>query len=443
MNNPDDPTTVLEFLQGSAAGPVLGITIPEPPSLPAIPDFLALPPIPALPPNAAESLLQGIALPALPGLEQLLTPLIDLAQSLGSGIFSGVDPVNVLNQASTLIDQASGLSTTGLADVSQTWNGEGKEAAAQSNEAARRSGTELSERGKAISTTTAAAAESVQRGNIELAAIAQSFAATVVAAAPIALTPPGQAALLAAAAEHMHAAIAAVNKTRSEMLAHTATMNSLAGSIPVPTPPVSGALATATPVAEQVAQFAKTVMAELNKTSMQSNSATNGSGQTNPLQDAAQTAAAHAAAAINAGSDKLWGTGTSLAAAGSGSSPHLGTAAGSGGSVVGANAGGGTFGASAGGRGAGNPGMSAAQSVPIGGSGGAGAPMMGMPPGAAQSAGPTGGMMGGARGATARQGRGDDDPSRTTPGYLIEVSDNNAVIGTLPPVAPAVIGSQD
>ncbi|WP_245005998.1 hypothetical protein [Rhodococcus globerulus] len=221
MSTPDDPTTVLEFLQGSALAPVLGLELPEPVENSAIPEYLMAPPTPELPQGAADMIMQGISLPSLPGVDQLFTPLIQLAQSLGSGVFSGVDPVNALSSASALIDKAAGLSTQGLSSVSQTWSGAGNQAATQINEVAQRSGSELSDRGNAISQTTAAAAESVQRGNDQLATIAQSFASAVVAAAPIALTPPGQAMLLAAAAEHMQAAMAAVNATRSEMLAHS------------------------------------------------------------------------------------------------------------------------------------------------------------------------------------------------------------------------------
>lgn len=180
-------------------------------------------------------MLAGIPVPALPGIEDLFAPLIELGKSLGTGTFAGIDPVGIFDQASTLIDHAMGLSRSAVADVGQTWNSTGSDAATELSRSAQNSGAELSERGTAISKTAAAAAESVQRGNANLAAIAQSFATTVAAAAPIAWTPPGQAMLLASTAEHMQAAVAAVTRTRGEMLGHTAAMNALAGPIPVPT----------------------------------------------------------------------------------------------------------------------------------------------------------------------------------------------------------------
>ncbi|MGG7099563.1 hypothetical protein [Rhodococcus sp. 24CO] len=439
MSTPDDPTTVLEFLQGSGLAPILGLELPEPVENSTIPDFLVAPPTPELPLGAADLIMQGISLPSLPGVDQLFTPLIQLAQSLGSGVFSGVDPVNVLSQASALIDKAAGLSTQGLSSVSQTWNGAGNEAATQINEEAQRSGSELSGRGNAIAQTTAAAAESVQRGNAQLATIAQSFASAMVAAAPIAWTPPGQAMLVAAAAEHMQAAIAAVNTTRSEMLAHTATMNSLAGSIPVPAPPISDALAAASPLAQQASQLIEGAAGG----ATQLQSATGGSAAGATPSGPAQTSAAQATAALTSGVDKLWGTGSPFAASGAGASHQLGNTSGAIAPATTARAGSGTFGASSGGGGVAGPsGIAAPQplssinqsSTPSAQSGTVGGPVTGTSAG--------GSMMGGGAGAMGGA-RGQQDSSRTTPGYLIEVSDNNAVIGELPMVTPAVIGSED
>lgn len=440
MSTPDDPTTVLEFLQGSGLAPILGLELPEPVENTMIPDFLVALPTPELPPGAADLIMQGISLPSLPGVDQLFTPLIQLAQSLGSGVFSGVDPVDVLSSASALIDKATGLSTQGLSSVSQTWNGAGNEAAAQGNEEAQRSGSELSRRGNAIAQTTSAAAESVQRGNAQLATIAQSFASAAVAAAPIAWTPPGQALLLAAAAEHMQAAIAAVNATRSEMLAHTATMNSLAGSIPVPAAPISDALAAAAPLTRQASQLMESVTGA---GAPQLKSPDVGSPTSLTQSGPAQTSAAQAAAALNSGVDKLWGTGSPFAAAGAGASPQLGNAGGAIGSTATTRAGSGTFGAFSGGGGVAGPsGIAALQPLsstsqsptPFASSGTAG--------GAVTGTGSGGAMMGGAAGGIGGA-RGQQDSSRTTPSYLIEVSDNNAVIGELPMVTPAVIGSED
>ena len=411
MNTEDDSTTVLEFLQGGA-------------------------PAPALPNNTVESMLAGIAVPALPGIEDLFAPLIELGKSLGTGTFASVDPVGIFNQASTLIDQAMGLSQSAVAEVGQTWNSTGSEAATELSRSAQNSGAELSERGTAISKTAAAAAESVQRGNANLAAIAQSFATTVAAAAPIAWTPPGQAMLIASAAEHMQAAVAAVTQTRGEMLGHTAAMNALAGSIPVPTPPIGEALANlATPeaLADAARQIAQPLAASAVSASPLSGSPLSGSTDagdapfsTHSGADAVRTSAAQAGAGLPTGVDKLWGAGNSSTSLAAGGSPSPSATASSGGAWVGGS---GTTGGTM--RGA--AGVAAVQPVPVA------TPGLGAPSSAVGSSGISpGGMMGGGP-----RGTRDDESSRTTPGYLVSAGDENSMVDDLPMVSPPVLGAEN
>ena len=106
VSTEDDSTTVIEFLHGGAPAPVL-------------------------PNNVVESMLAGIPVPALPGIEDLFAPLIELGKSLGTGTFAGIDPVGIFDQASTLIDHAMGLSRSAVADVGQTWNSTGSDAATE------------------------------------------------------------------------------------------------------------------------------------------------------------------------------------------------------------------------------------------------------------------------------------------------------------------------
>lgn len=411
MNTEDDSTTVLEFLQGGA-------------------------PAPALPNNTVESMLAGIAVPALPGIEDLFAPLIELGKSLGTGTFASVDPVGIFNQASTLIDQAMGLSQSAVAEVGQTWSSTGSEAATELSRSAQNSGAELSERGTAISKTAAAAAESVQRGNANLAAIAQSFATTVAAAAPIAWTPPGQAMLIASAAEHMQAAVAAVTQTRGEMLGHTAAMNALAGSIPVPTPPIGEALANlATPeaLADAARQIAQPLAASAVSASPLSGSPLSGSTDagdapfsTHSGADAVRTSAAQAGAGLPTGVDKLWGAGNSSTSLAAGGSPSPSATASSGGAWVGGS---GTTGGTM--RGA--AGVAAVQAVPVA------TPGLGAPSSAVGSSGISpGGMMGGGP-----RGTRDDESFRTTPGYLVSAGDENSMVDDLPMVSPPVLGAEN
>ncbi len=406
MNTEDDSTTVLEFVQSGA-------------------------PAPALPNNTVESMLAGIPVPALPGIEDLFAPLIELGKSLGTGTFAGTDPVGIFNQASTLIDQAMGLSQRAVAEVGQTWNSTGSEAATELSRSAQNSGAELSERGTAISKTAAAAAESVQRGNANLAAIAQSFATTVAAAAPIAWTPPGQAMLIASAAEHMQAAVAAVTQTRGEMLGHTAAMNALAGSIPVPTPPIGEALANlATPeaLADAARQITQPLAASAASASPLPGSTDAGDApfSAHSGTDAVRTSAAQAGAGLPTGVDKLWGAGNSSTSLAAGGSPSPSATASSGGAWVGGSG-------STGGTMRGAAGVAAVQPVPVA------TPGLGAPSSAVGSSGISpGGMMGGGP-----RGTRDDESSRTTPGYLVSAGDENSMVDDLPMVSPPVLGAEN
>ncbi|MGV9864862.1 hypothetical protein [Rhodococcus koreensis] len=235
------PSTPLEALQNSPLGPLLDAPLGELPPLPALPS------LPPLPPNPVEALLQGHALPALPGVDELFKPLTDLAGSFGTGTFGAFDPTSVLDMSSGLIDQAMSMSLSGLKVLDQIWQSQAAQAAQSQGVQAQASGTELSERGTEISTTTQTAAASVARGNANLMTISESFAATAVAAAPMVMTPPGQAMLLASAAEHIKAAIGVVTQTRTELNEQTLTMNGLAAPVPVPPPPAPGAVAGAAP----------------------------------------------------------------------------------------------------------------------------------------------------------------------------------------------------
>ncbi|MFC9362233.1 hypothetical protein ACFTZB_37370, partial [Rhodococcus sp. NPDC057014] len=222
------PSTPLEAVQNSPLGPLLDAPLGELPPLPALPS------LPPLPPNPVEALLQGHALPALPGVDELFKPLTDLAGSFGTGTFGAFDPTSVLDMSSGLIDQAMSMSLSGLKVLDQIWQSQAAQAAQSQGVQAQASGTELSERGTEIATTTQTAAASVARGNANLMTISESFAATAVAAAPMVLTPPGQAMLLASAAEHLKAAIGVVTQTRTELNEQTLTMNGLAAPVPVP-----------------------------------------------------------------------------------------------------------------------------------------------------------------------------------------------------------------
>ncbi|WP_306362005.1 hypothetical protein [Nocardia sp. CC227C] len=188
----------------------------------------ALPPLPADP---VQALLSGMALPAIPGLDALFKPFIDLLNGFGTGVLGAVNPTTLLSRSAEFIEGAVQIGTGALKTVETLWQGKSATAAQAAGQEARGHGEETARRGFDISALTEQAAAVVQRGNLQLTAIAQSFAAQATAMAPVALTPPGQAALIASATEHLGAAVAVVNATRGELGSYTAQLGGVLGPL--------------------------------------------------------------------------------------------------------------------------------------------------------------------------------------------------------------------
>ncbi|AOW92525.1 hypothetical protein BFN03_06940 [Rhodococcus sp. WMMA185] len=401
------PSTPLEALQNSPLGPLLDTPVGDLAGhLPQLPPPPVLPP---LPPNPLEELLNGAGLPALPGIDELLAPLRDLASSFGTGMFGDFDPTAILDMSSKVIDQTMSIGMSGLKVLDQIWQSDAAQAARSQGMQAQTSGAELSERGAAISRTTEIAAASVARGNANLMAIAESFAATAIAAAPTILTPPGQAMLLASAAEHLQAAIGVVTQTRTELTEHIVTMNSLATPVSVPPPPgsvgfgPSGANSPFAIASQVIEQVGKPIISKV-------------TGGVDDLVSANTHAAGVSSGALAADSPS--------------SRPGIGSAGFGGGSA--------SFGmqGSTSGFVAGTPHGVAPGAVPpvTGPSGPAATPASTMSSGA---------PMGAAGMAGAGRAGGDEESGRSTPSYLVSAGEGTAFDGALPMVTPAVIGGEE
>ncbi|MFC9840070.1 hypothetical protein ACFVKB_40785 [Rhodococcus sp. NPDC127530] len=421
------PSTPLEALQNSPLGPFLDTPLGDLPPLPALPP---------LPPNPVEALLQGHGLPGLPGVDELLEPLTDLAGSFGTGTFGSFDPTSLLDMSSGMIDQAMSMSMSGLKVLDQIWQSQAAQAAQSQGLQAQSSGTELSERGTEISTTTQTAAASVARGNANLMTISESFAATAVAAAPMVMTPPGQAMLLASAAEHLEAAIGVVTQTRTELNEQTLTMNGLAAPVPVPPPPAPGAVAGAAPTSPFA--IASTVIEGVGKPMI--STVTDSVGD---LVSASTQAASVSASGLPADAVSAKSAVTPVHGAAGGVPGAVGITGGAGIGMYGGGAGGST----SAGSGSVPRGTVTGPVVPPAAPGTT--PTPGAAPAAASSPLAPGGAMGGMGGmggaGMAGAGRGGDDQlsGRSTPSYLVNAGENNAFVGDLPMVAPAVIGGED
>ncbi|MEU8898329.1 hypothetical protein [Nocardia sp. NPDC048505] len=179
------------------------------------------------PAKAVDSLLNGVSLPALPGVDQLISPILELLSSFGSGVLGSFDPTAIMSSASSVIESAMEVGQGAITSVQELWEGKASEQATNAAQQANVQGTETSQRGFDISDLTQKAAAVVQTGNAQLSGIATSFASQAVAMAPVILTPPGQAALVASATEHLGNAVSVVNATRGDLSGKTTELNAM------------------------------------------------------------------------------------------------------------------------------------------------------------------------------------------------------------------------
>lgn len=190
---------------------------------------------PELPANPVEALLQGLHLPALPGVDQLLSPVNSFISSFGTGTFGAADPTTVLSSSSDLLTGAVSMGKTSNNLLQEIWKGVSYTSAAKSGASATAAGETVATQGADISAITQQAAASVQVGNAKLTAIAESFATTATASAPFLLTPAGQTMLMTAAAESISSALAVVGETQTTLGTHVAKLAGSVSPVSIPT----------------------------------------------------------------------------------------------------------------------------------------------------------------------------------------------------------------
>ncbi|MEE2056271.1 hypothetical protein Q7514_01845 [Rhodococcus artemisiae] len=396
---PEVSPTVLDALRASPVAPVLDMPLPPAPELPTF--------VPPAAPGqeAIAELLQSIPVPTLPQIDELLRPIVELGNMFGTGICETLDPSTILQQGSRLLDGAASLGRSALSALPESWEGTAADMAADHSTRAQLASYELSERGDLIGQVTRAATATVERGNVELTGIAQSFIASAVATAPVAMTPPGQAALITSAVEHVSSALAVVARTRGELAGHTVAMNALIPPIPVPAPAM-------TSIPLDPGALASTVSGTVPHVGGLLSGAAGEPVSTLPTSTAPTGAAATMATSVTSG----------VGAAGLGAG-GMGTA----------------YGSAVGSYGAANAGATA---IPSAGTPFAMAPASGA--GATGTAGTgtaRGPVLGGAPMAAAN--RAEDTAHRSARGILVTSGTSSDVVGELPLVTPAVIGAVD
>lgn len=361
------------------------------------------------------ALMSGLSLPALPGIDTLFQPFLDLLSSFGTGVFSSLDPTAILSSSSAVIEQAMSLAQGGVKTVQQLWEGEAADAATTASQQAQTQGQDTSQRGIDISALTQQAAAVVQTGNAQLTTIATTFAAQATALAPTIMLPPTQATLIGLATTHLGEAVSVVNVTRGQLMGYTGELSGVVGQL---------ASQSGLPSPDEVLSAASENIGEPLLT--QAEEALTGG-------DSSTTAASTTAGTTTAGST----TPSSLGTGGSGGS------GGGSGASLGAlgTARGGAGGSTGGTPSAGTPKTTAAvpgAAVPA--SGRAMTGLMGSGTTTAASTGGSSGMMGGGAGAGAGRGNNEEEHGRTVQPYQSRTG-NDDLTGPLGESTPDVIGA--
>ncbi|MGW4324890.1 hypothetical protein ACWEKR_03260 [Nocardia sp. NPDC004573] len=190
--------------------------------------------LPPLPADPVAALMQGVAVPALPGVDVLMKPILDLLSSFGTGVIGAFDPTAILSQSSKVIEMAMQVGKGSIGTVEQLWQSQAARNAQAAGQQANVEGQQTSQRGIDISELTQRAAAVVQQGNAQLLGIASSFATQATALAPVILTPPAQATLIASATEHLGHAVSVANATRGDLAGKTAELSGMVQQLVAP-----------------------------------------------------------------------------------------------------------------------------------------------------------------------------------------------------------------
>ena len=168
-------------------------------------------------------------------------PIKQILDLLSTEEFVPAEAQNLMRPVSDGLEVAQQVGAPLERLLSESWDSLASLGAAQSIAEVGRTVGALSESAVEIARVTAVAADIVVRGTIEVIGIVQQFIARAAALGPTLLTPPGQAALLGLATEHLARGIQVAERVQLELRAPTAEMNAIAAGIP-PAPRMPGML---------------------------------------------------------------------------------------------------------------------------------------------------------------------------------------------------------
>ncbi|OYD69100.1 C40 family peptidase [Rhodococcus sp. OK302] len=167
--------------------------------------------------------------------DALARPIIDLLQTLGSGVTDSNGPDVGIRIASDVLEIAYQLGSAALGELAGGGTSTaGMTAASTITEQTQASTRALTDRGTSIAGIVDEATTTVSSGVNELNNILQSFLTLAVQAGPSLMTPPGQLMLVSAAFEHLGRAISVVERMRGDLAGSTDKMSEMVPSVAIP-----------------------------------------------------------------------------------------------------------------------------------------------------------------------------------------------------------------
>ncbi|MBP1049530.1 C40 family peptidase [Rhodococcus qingshengii] len=169
--------------------------------------------------------------------DALARPIIDLVDTVGTGVPSTNGPDVGIRIATDALEIAYQLGSAALSELASSQSSStALTAAVTKTEQTQTSTRNLADRGNDIVGVVDEATTSVYAGMTELGEILQSFLTLAIKAGPTLMTPTGQLMLLSAALEHLGRAVSVIERVRGELAGSTDKMSALVPSVPIPDP---------------------------------------------------------------------------------------------------------------------------------------------------------------------------------------------------------------
>ena len=169
--------------------------------------------------------------------DALARPIIDLVDTVGTGVPSTNGPDVGIRIATDALEIAYQLGSAALSELASSQSSStALTAAVTKTEQTQTSTRNLADRGTDIAGVVDEATTSVYAGMTELGEILQSFLTLAIKAGPTLMTPTGELMLLSAALEHLGSAVSVIERVRGELAGSTDKMSALVPSVPIPDP---------------------------------------------------------------------------------------------------------------------------------------------------------------------------------------------------------------